>query len=298
MKLIDIYRILTEYKAEPDANEYIDRGNAKEGLDAIKEYNKALQLKPDEDVAYCAYFNRAGAKHGLGCHRDAIKDLDKAIAVGMACMPTAFCTSAYEYRASINKELGRYKKAIRDYDAIIQLKPDDCAAYRDRGIAKAELGRYKEALDDFNKIVELNPDSMQAHINRGLAKYILGQREEAEEDFDQVIKLNPEDLELRIHIALAEYDIDEHRKKYANHRKWRNGLDDVLKKCYDSCKNVKNHVAVLFDDLVVFPAEVLLTFTGILPVLCWCIEEIIEWRDKWHKMHSLKKINLEETIHK
>ncbi len=71
--------------------------------------------------------------------------------------------------------------------------------YLENGNAKFELGQYEDAIKDYDKVIELNPENSEAYCNRGNAKYKLGQQilkdvirnfDEAVKDFDEVFKLD------------------------------------------------------------------------------------------------------------
>ena len=82
---------------------------------AIADYDKAIQLKPDLADAYS---NRGNAKGRLERYEDAITDFDKAIQL------EPDMAEAYSNRGNAKGGLGRYEDAIIDYDKAIQLKPD------------------------------------------------------------------------------------------------------------------------------------------------------------------------------
>ncbi len=47
--------------------------------------------------------------------------------------------------------MGRYKEAIQDYNAVLQLDPANVHAYHNRGISHDKLGQYEEAVQDFDQ---------------------------------------------------------------------------------------------------------------------------------------------------
>src|SRR5260370_3052189 len=53
---------------------------------------------------------------------------------------------AYEHRTSDYLNLKRYPEALRDYEKILALDPDNAAAYSDRGLARFETGAYVAAI--------------------------------------------------------------------------------------------------------------------------------------------------------
>lgn len=51
--------------------------------------------------------------------------------------------------------LGRYRGAKVDFDQTLRLDPDNSNAYYSRGQAKAGIGRYKDAIADWQASLEL-----------------------------------------------------------------------------------------------------------------------------------------------
>jgi Flp pilus assembly protein TadD len=48
--------------------------------------------------------------------------------------------------------VGRYREAIQDYNAVVQLDPQNVHAYHNRGISHDKLGQYAEAVQDFSEV--------------------------------------------------------------------------------------------------------------------------------------------------
>jgi len=96
--------------------------------------------------------------------RLAVRYLTRSIAVD-----TAF-TPAYAERATMLLELKDLRQALRDYDRVLELKPDRKLTriiYNDRALAKMELGQYASAVLDFSKSIALGcEDSCNSYVNR------------------------------------------------------------------------------------------------------------------------------------
>ena len=170
-----------------DADAYYNRGLAKRSLGqrpaAINDFDKAIQLKSDLAEAY---INRGLVKVDLGLYSAAISDYDKAIQL------EPNYAEAYNNRGTTKHELGQHDTAIQNYDKAIQLKPDYADAYNNRGLAKADLGQYFVAISDYNKAIQLKPDIAGAYFNRGNAKMSLGQHFAAISDYNKAIQLKPD----------------------------------------------------------------------------------------------------------
>ena len=61
----------------------------------------------------------------------------------------------YFQRANIRVALGKYEKAIVDYDKALQCNPQLTPAYYNRGLAKSGLKQYEGARADWQRAFEL-----------------------------------------------------------------------------------------------------------------------------------------------
>jgi tetratricopeptide (TPR) repeat protein len=124
---------------------------------AIADFNKAIQLNPNDAVAYS---NRGLAWNKKGDQDKAIADFNKAIQLN----PNF--SIAYNYRGIALYKKGYLDKAIADFNKAIQLNPNDAVAYNHRGLAWYKKGDLDKAIADFNKAIQLNPNYTDAYNNR------------------------------------------------------------------------------------------------------------------------------------
>jgi len=184
---IDDYNKAIEIKPNY-VDAYINRGVAYKGLghykQAIEDLNKAIEIKPDEAKAYS---NRGNVYAGLGHYRQAIEDYNKAIEI----KPDE--AMVYSNRGAIYNSLGHYSQAIEDLNKAIAIKPNDADAYSNRGIAYKGLGQYSQAIEDYNRAIEIKPGYAEAYNNRGNAYNDLGNYSQAIEDYSRAIAIKPSD---------------------------------------------------------------------------------------------------------
>jgi tetratricopeptide (TPR) repeat protein len=64
---------------------------------------------------------------------------------------------AYEHRARLYGQTGRYDQAIQDYSKAIQLTPHDADAFVGRGKVYMSRGLYEPAIQDFNTAALIAP---------------------------------------------------------------------------------------------------------------------------------------------
>ncbi|WP_211175994.1 tetratricopeptide repeat protein [Brasilonema sp. UFV-L1] len=128
-------------REEGEAEAWFDRGNeqfdAGDFEGAIASYDKALEIKPDNDAAW---FNRGLALHNLGRFSDAITSYDKALLI----QPDKH-KPWYNRGVTLGK-LGRFGEEIASYDKALLIKPDKHEPWYNRGVALGNnLGRFEEA---------------------------------------------------------------------------------------------------------------------------------------------------------
>ena len=73
--------------------------------------------------------------------------------------------------------LEQFRKAILDYDSLIDMTPDNVLAYTRRGVAYVNLEDYTRALADFDRAIELKSDNVLARDNRKLVLDLLEEEE-------------------------------------------------------------------------------------------------------------------------
>jgi tetratricopeptide (TPR) repeat protein len=129
---------------------YVNQGRdlEKKGLldDAIADENKALELDPNNALAY---FYLGYAKDLQGNMEGGTKDLDGAIVLySKSIQLDSNYPPAYVNRGSDKLEKEDYDGAIADETKAIELDPNNGSAYMDRGSAETEKGDYKGAKAD------------------------------------------------------------------------------------------------------------------------------------------------------
>jgi tetratricopeptide (TPR) repeat protein len=147
---VDAFTKSIELKFSFAAGAYFGRGIAYANLgnyqQAIKDFNKAIELEPDD--AY-AYNHRGSTYSDLGNYQQAIKDFNKAIEL------KPDYSYAYNNRGIAYAALGNYQQAIKDFNKAIELKPDNSNAYGARGIAYGKLGNKQQEIKDLQTAARL-----------------------------------------------------------------------------------------------------------------------------------------------
>jgi tetratricopeptide (TPR) repeat protein len=137
------------------------------------------------------YLVRGAAYESMGKFQKALDDWDKAINVD----PNNY--DAYFYRGLEYANKGGFDRAIADYDQAIRLNPNDAKCYYNRGTIYASKGESDRAIADYDQAIRLNPnDAAYAYYNRGNEYANKGDSDRAIADYDQAIRLNPNDADI------------------------------------------------------------------------------------------------------
>lgn len=138
------------------------------------------------DRSWVAYNNRGGAYGGRHDYDLAIRDFDKVIALN----PDN--TEAWYNRGSAYGRKGDYARAVHDLSKAIELSPDYFEAYFNRANAHRGRGDFDQAIDDYTKVVQLQPTYWEAYYHRGLTYGYQGDLDRAIADYTQTLALNHE----------------------------------------------------------------------------------------------------------
>lgn len=169
---------------------YLNRGNAllHNGAYelAIEDYNKVLELRPSEPRAFN---NRGMAYKAQGEIEQALSDFHQAIKLRR----TYF--TAYYNRGNIYQQLGQTDEAIKDFTRCIMLAPQYANAYFGRGQQHSQKGNYDAALKDFNRAITLGIRNLDVFNNRSIIYGLMGRQELALADLNLVLKSRPNSAE-------------------------------------------------------------------------------------------------------
>ncbi len=86
---------------------------------------------------------------------------------------------------------GNYEGAIKCFEKVLELEPDNPTALTCKGIALADLGRESESMQCFDSLLESEPNVHATINNKAQALSRLGKLDEAIELYDKIIEINP-----------------------------------------------------------------------------------------------------------
>jgi len=178
-----------------------DKYKKKEYAEAINDFTKAIEIKPNYARAYYfrglardelldymgsiadytqvidkspgftnAYFKRGDAKIKTQDYIGAIADFTEVIKV------KNMYSEAYFRRGVAKDLLQDYHGAIADFSEAIKNNPNNVDFYFYRGDSRSKIRDYTSAIEDYTMVLEFNKNSSKAYYSRGLAKIFSGQR--------------------------------------------------------------------------------------------------------------------------
>ncbi len=111
--------------------------------------------------------------------------------------------------------LGRYTDALAELDTLVASAPESYSGYRIRASLNRRLGRYEDAVRDYSMAIErsrsMRVTSPWLYYHRSTPLWILGRREEAAEDLREVYRrlTYPTFANARLYLVLRDLGRDE-----------------------------------------------------------------------------------------
>ena len=102
-------------------------------------------------------------------------------------------------RAKIYEKNHDYRRAIKDYTRLIELKHGKPETYNSRGFSWSMLGDKDKAMNDFQEAIRLDPKNAIGHLNCGAIYLKKGQPLNALNSFEKAILYSSKDREIYYH---------------------------------------------------------------------------------------------------
>jgi Tfp pilus assembly protein PilF len=159
---------------------------------SIKDYEKAITLKPDYAEAY---YNLGVTLRELGQIDAALKSYEKALAIKHEY------PGAHNNLGTILLDLGSLDSAVDHFEWAVAFKPDYAEAHNNLGVALQNLGLMDKAVKSYEKATTFKPDYIGAHNNLGNIFKELKQLDAAVKSYEKVIAIKPDYPEVHINLA-------------------------------------------------------------------------------------------------
>jgi tetratricopeptide (TPR) repeat protein len=172
-------------------NEYRNKDEVTRFAKAIASLTKAIELNAK---AYDAYVQRGRCFTVMGAYDKALLDGAQAISLAPE-QPGGYFSRGITYIArcddkrvarDLDKLYADSKKAIADFDKLIELNPQVPMPYYFRGLAWSRCREWDPAIKDFSKAIELAPNFLGAYQVRAQLWDVMGKRDKAQADREKV----------------------------------------------------------------------------------------------------------------
>jgi tetratricopeptide (TPR) repeat protein len=166
-----IQHILGEYKeAIASFNEALASFNEALPKDQKKLFADAWYSK-GRAILEIKYYDR---KEAIKAYEEAVKAFNNAHS--SSC---EFRAPAYFWKGiALNYFLKNYKKAVIEFDNVIEIDPQAKNAWYEKGIAQKNLKDYEGAIKSFDNVIEINPQDNDVWIEKGICSEMLGKCDE------------------------------------------------------------------------------------------------------------------------
>jgi tetratricopeptide (TPR) repeat protein len=167
------------------ANALLDQGQVDA---AVPHYEKALEIKPDFAEAHSNFGNALVCRGQVDA---AIVQYEKALEIDGDFAP------AHYSLGNVLLFRGQLAAAIAHYEKALEIKPDFAMGHDNLGLALARQGRAAAAIAQFEKALKIKHDDAEAHNYLGLALAGRGEVDAAVAHFQKALAIKPDFAEAR-----------------------------------------------------------------------------------------------------
>jgi Flp pilus assembly protein TadD len=155
-------------------------------LDAVRSYDRALDLNPPADLLPYVCNNKGISLFALGRYEEARVAFSQA-----SERDWAFSAEAQNNLGLALMKLERPPDALRAFEEATRLKPNFAEAFNNRGQALEKLGRLEGARDSYDEAMRLRGHFSDALANRGRVFERLKEPEKALSDYEAAAAQSP-----------------------------------------------------------------------------------------------------------
>ena len=175
---------------------------------AIPLYRKAIEMAPDFARARAqlsitesmlAWFG-GGGEDVKQLNADAQAQARQALSLAPEMTAARLAAGYVNYYGH-----GAYAAALKDFDAALELRPNDAKVLRARSYVQRRLGHYEAAIASQQKAFELDPRNSTSAFDLGLTYMALYRYAEAKKYLQRALALDPNNYQARSYYAFAIY---------------------------------------------------------------------------------------------
>ncbi|MGD0745273.1 MAG: tetratricopeptide repeat protein, partial [Verrucomicrobiota bacterium] len=161
-------------------------------IEAISQFQKALEFKPDYALAH---YNLGNALLQKGNVDEAMVQYQKALQI------RPDYALAHNNLGNALLQKGNVDEAMVQYQKALQINPGFALAHYNLGNALCQKGNVDEAIPHFQKALEINPDDALAHYNLGNALLKRGSVDEAMVHYQKALQIRPDHVQTLNNLA-------------------------------------------------------------------------------------------------
>ncbi|MEY4567835.1 MAG: hypothetical protein RLY14_2805 [Planctomycetota bacterium] len=90
---------------------------------------------------------------------------------------------------------GKGTEAVAELDTAVGKQPNDVSLLQLRAETLFRIGEFEKSVKDFDKVVELRPQLKAENWQRGIALYYVGRFKDGADQFEEHHRVNPDDVE-------------------------------------------------------------------------------------------------------
>jgi putative GTP pyrophosphokinase len=124
--------------------------------DAISQYSRILELKPNNNILSIIYKHRGMANFACSCYNEAIDDFSNSLELDKQSYKAAY------YRGVVYSVIKQYLKAVDDYTLSLTINPYQSFCLFRRGQAYYHIDDFPQALADCENSLALEPNNKSA----------------------------------------------------------------------------------------------------------------------------------------
>ena len=116
----------------------------------------------------------------------------------------------YFNRGSAYQNAGKSKRALADFNRVVNRRPKFARGYFARALAQYDLGAWDKSIADFDRYIELEPDGWSGYYNRALVYRRKNEPDRALADLDKAASMKPDSHHIPLVRALVLSDKGQH----------------------------------------------------------------------------------------
>lgn len=192
--------------ARAHTNLCITYGKLKRYEDSVNHFKLAIELIPDHGPAHLAMGLNLFQQ---GRYDDAIKMYLKTIELDRNLL-----VEAHHHLARAYAKKGHIKKALKHFNAAIQVDPKAAVVHQDLGEFQFKLGKFDEAVASFESALSMSPRlTADAWFKLGIARVKLNRTRAAEEPLRKALELTPDNEQVQNGLVEVIYRIHQLDRK-------------------------------------------------------------------------------------